>query len=249
MRAPAAELRKLATLPGVWIGAAVGLVAPPAITVIAARQAASYGVGADADDGYQGLALMGVVGAIVIGVLSVSSEYRAEDAESGGGRPIATALVVRPGRFGLLAAKLAAVGVVVAVLAAVATAGTLTTSALASDVPLRLLDSGELVREAGVVVFWVLTAWIAQGITLLTRGGVVPLAVLIINSSLVSVSYLLSRVIPAANYLPDVAGFSMFIRTRETTVDVAPAAGGLVMLLWTAAVVAAAAIVFHRRDA
>ena len=57
MRLLAAELRKLATLPGVWIGAAVSLLVPAGFVIIAARQAAHYGGLPDADDGYGQLAL------------------------------------------------------------------------------------------------------------------------------------------------------------------------------------------------
>ena len=74
MRALAAELRKLTTLPGVWIGIAVGLLVPAGITLIAARQRAHYGTPTSPEDGYDQLGLLGVAAAIIIGVLAVSSE-------------------------------------------------------------------------------------------------------------------------------------------------------------------------------
>lgn len=249
MRELAAELRKLATLPGVWIGMAAGLI-PVAVTAYAEHvQAAQYGTPPSPDDGYFQLIGLGVVGAIIIGVIAVSSEYGSEDAESGGGRPITTALTVHPRRIGLLLAKLAAVGIVVTLLAAVATTLTLIVRALALDEGLSSLDTDELARGSGVIVYWVLTGWIAQGITLLTRSGIVPLAVLIVNSAAVPVTYLLSQAIPAAGYLPDRAGYSMVIRTQPTTVQIDPVIGGLVMVAWTVAIVAVAAVAFHRRDA
>lgn len=249
MRLLAAELRKLATLPGVWIGAAVSLLVPAGFVIIAARQAAHYGVLPDADDGYGQLALLGVIGAIVIGVLAVASEYAAEDAESGGGRPIATSLTVRPGRLGLLAAKLSATGLVVVLAAAVSTPATLVVSSLANFGDLSAVGVGDVGRGLGVVIYWLLTALIAAGITLLTRGGTIPMAVLIVNSSVVSVTYLLSQRVAAANFFPDLAGIAMFIRTRPTSLTIEPLVGGLVMFGWTVALLAIGAAVFQRRDA
>jgi hypothetical protein len=95
----------------------------------------------------------------------------------------------------------------------------------------------------------VLTALLAYGITLLTRSGVLPLSVLILNTSVVSVSFLLSRAVPAAGYLPDLAGAHMFVRRIDSPVDIAPATGGLVMAGWVLAVLSAAVFVFRRRDA
>lgn len=250
MRALAAELRKLATLTGVWIGAAIGLIIPVAITAYVENiQAPQYGTPPSPDDGYQQLIIIGVLGAIIIGVLAVSSEYAVEDAESGGGRPLATALTVHPKRVSLLLAKFAAVGIVVTLLAAVATTLTLIAKALPLEEGLSSLGADDLARGTGVIVYWVLTGWIAQGITLLTRSGIIPLAVLIVNSTAVPFSYLLSQAIPAAGFLPDRAGYSMVIRTQPTTLHLDPVIGGLVMLAWTLAIAAAGAVAFHRRDA
>lgn len=249
MRLLAAELRKLATLPGVWIGAVVAMVAPAGFVIIAARQAAHYGVLPDADDGYGQLALLGVIGAIVIGVLAVASEYAAEDAEAGGGRPIATSLTVRPGRLGLLAAKLSATGLAVVLLAALSTPLTLVVGSLANFGDLSAVGSEDVGRGLGVVIYWLLTALIAAGTTLLTRSGTIPMAVLIVNSSVVSVTYLLSQRVAAANFFPDLAGIAMFIQTRPTSLTIEPLVGGLVMLGWTVALLAIGAAVFQRRDA
>ncbi|WP_245583910.1 hypothetical protein [Paenibacillus terrigena] len=99
-------------------------------------------------------------------------------------------------------------------------------------------------RLIGVVYYWKLTALLAFGITVLTKNGIIPLAVLMINSSFVSFSYLLSRVTKLAFYLPDRAGTDMFMSDRFHT----PFTGGLVMFAWVVVLFIVAAIVFHRRD-
>ena len=74
------------------------------------------------------------------------------------------------------------------------------------------------------------------------------MAVLVANSSAVTVTYLLAQSIPAANYLPDLAGMPMFTTVR-TSVEIAPLTGGLVMAAWVIALLIAAGAVFTRRDA
>lgn len=68
-------------------------------------------------------------------------------------------------------------------------------------------------RLTGAICYWTFTALLALGITLLTKNGILPLAVLIINSSVVSFSVLLYRVTKLAFYLPDRAGAEMFMFT------------------------------------
>ena len=71
----------------------------------------------------------------------------------------------------------------------------------------------------------------------------------IVNSTVVSVSYLLSKVIDLAAYLPDIAGVQMFIRRADFPVELAPVTAGLVMTVWVVALLAVGAVLFHRRDA
>ncbi len=221
------ELLKLAGLPSVWAAAALGLLVPPLIAFLNTRT-----VGTGIDSGYVELGF-GVVGALVLGVVAAGSEYR--------GRQITTSLICVPSRARFLLAKTGALALTVALLAAVTAVGTLSITGS--------LSAGAVPRIVGVVVYWVLTALLANGITLLTRSGVLPLTILILNTSVVSVSYLLTRVTPLAGYLPDLAGARMFIRDIRSPVDLAPLTGGLVMAAWVLAVLAVAAAVFHRRDA
>ncbi|GII84536.1 hypothetical protein Ssi03_25260 [Sphaerisporangium siamense] len=250
MRALAAEASKLASLPAVWIAAAVGVLLPSLIAVMnsaAARGATVEPAGTNT--GYYELAF-GVVGVIVLGVVAVSSEYVTESAELGGGRQITTSLTVVPSRLRLLLAKMSAVAIAGALLAVVAVVATMGAVRFVLGEHAPALGVEDVPRLAGVVFYWVGTALLSSGITVLARHGVVPLAVLIANTSVVSVTYLLTKVTPLANYLPDLAGSRMFVRKlARDTVEISPLTGGLVMAAWVAGLLGIAALVFIRRDA
>jgi ABC-2 type transport system permease protein len=231
MRLVRAELLKLLGLPSAWAALALCLVVGPAIGYLNRHLPSP-------DAGYEEL-VFGVVGAIVLGVVAVSGEYRAEIAEDAATRQIVTSLTSVPSRPRFLAAKAGALILTMAVTAAVTATMTLTVRNASIAVP-RLL---------GVVVYFVLTALLAFGVTLITRSGLVPLTVLIVNATVVSVSFLISRVLPAANYLPDLAGARMFIRHGQFNLPIGPVTGGVVMTCWTVAVVGIGAATFCRRDA
>ncbi|MEV0731334.1 hypothetical protein [Polymorphospora sp. NPDC050346] len=251
-----AELRKALGLPGVVVGAALAVVVPVGIAALSAfslrsaldsGRAATLADPSTVDSGFGELGL-GVVGAAILGVVIVSSEYTANRVKAGGGRQVSTTLTAMPHRLRVLAAKLAVLTALVVVLAAVA-------------VPLTLAVSGFLLgdhaqpygdhpaRAVGAGLYWLLTAWLAFGITLLTRSGIVPLVVIVANASLVSVTYLLARSVPAARFLPDVAGAQMFAREYHAPDMLDPVTGGLVMAAWAVALLAVAGTVFVRRDA
>jgi ABC-2 type transport system permease protein len=231
MRLVRAELLKLLGLPSAWAALALCLIVGPAIGYLNRHLPSP-------DAGYQEL-VFGVVGAIVLGVVAVSGEYRAESAEDAATRQIVTSLTAVPSRPRLLAAKAGALILTMVVTAAV----TATMTLIVRNAPIAVP------RLLGVVVYFVLTALLAFGVTLITRSGIVPLTVLIVNATVVSVSFLISRVLPAANYLPDLAGARMFIRHGEFNLPIGPLTGGVVMACWTVAVVGAGATVFCRRDA
>ncbi|MFE5571568.1 ABC transporter permease [Amycolatopsis japonica] len=238
MRAYRGELRKLASLPSVWAAVAIGVLLPAVLTFLNARAAARRG--GNVDLGFQELAF-GVVGAIILGVVAVSSEYTTEGENAGGGRQITTSLTVVPSRWRLLITKLAAMITVVAALATVSSAVTLTI--------VEALGVSDFGRLPGVVLYWVLTALLASGLTLLTRNGILPLTVLILNTSVVTVTYLLTKLTPLAAFFPDLAGFRMFIERVELPVRLSPVTGGLVMTAWVAALLAAGFLLFRGRDA
>jgi ABC-2 type transport system permease protein len=219
------ELLKLAGLPSVWVAAALCLLVPPALVVLAGQNVQDTG-----DRGFVELTV-GVLGALALGTVAAGSEFR--------GRQIRTSLLCVPSRLRLLTAKIAAVALTVAV------------AALVSAV-LTLVVAGAPVagaRVAGLVVYWVLDALLAFGITLLLRSGVLPLTVMIVNTTAVSFTYLLTKVTPLAAYLPDMAGAHMFIHDMNTPDELSPVTAGLVMAAWVVALLTVAGLVFHRRDA
>jgi ABC-2 type transport system permease protein len=244
-----AELRKLLGLPTAWAGLVLGTLLAPAIVLLNSsytRRAIADGTLTDPSDlGLNDLGV-GLIGPLILGVVVVSSEYTSTGEDAPGARQLTATLMAVPDRWRLLAAKTIALVLVVAAQAAVTAAATVT---------LTQVLYGELVpavapgRVAAAILYWVLTALLAYAITLITRNGIVPLTLLIINSGVVSVSYLLTKVSDLAAYLPDIVGAQMFIRGADFPVKVAPVTAGLVMTAWIAALLAIGAVLFHRRDA
>ncbi|MEX3617000.1 ABC transporter permease [Paenibacillus glucanolyticus] len=253
MRAFNAELSKLFSLPGIWLAFLIGAIAPAVIAALdstAQKEEIIAGVSTRLSEvGYIGLAL-GVQGVIILGVLSVSSEYLTESSESGGGQQITTSLTVVSSRLHFLLAKAGAVTAISILLCIVAMMTTVSATHLILG---EYVPAFEWSRLIGVVCYWTFTALLAFGITVLTKNGIIPLTVLMINSSLVSFSVLLSKVTKLAFYLPDRAGLEMFMFFDDRSNAIldrfhTPFTGGLVMFAWVAFFFIAAAIVFHRRD-
>ncbi|MFK4086453.1 hypothetical protein ACI2LF_20245 [Kribbella sp. NPDC020789] len=240
MNALRAELRKVSTLPAVWAGLALTLFGSIGITLLeTSRDSAS------AFSTAIGSMPVGTIGAVVVGVVAFSSEYTANNADAGGGRQIITTLTVTAGRVRLLIAKITTI-VLLVVASAVVTLPT--TIGIAWAVTGRPLGF-ELTPCVGGTVYWVLSGLLGFAITVMIRNGVVPLIVLIVNSSLVSVSYLLTKLTSLAFWLPDLAGRRLFggVRTVDGGLDAVP--GGLVMAGWAVLFCVAAGFVFTRRDA
>lgn len=258
MRAFNAELSKLFSLPGIWLAFLIGAFAPAVIAAfdsIVEKEDIIAGVSTRLSEiGYSGLGF-GVQGVIILGVLAVSSEYLTESSESGGGRQITTSLAVVSSRLHFLLAKAGAVTVISILLCMVAM---MTTASAMHLILGEYAPAFEVSRLIGVVCYWTFNALLAFGITVLTKNGMIPLAVLMINSSVVSFSVLLSKITKLAFYLPDRAGLEMFMFTSDkfhtpSTVSLfdrfhTPFTGGLVMFAWVAVFFIIAAIVFHRRD-
>ncbi|HLU44680.1 MAG TPA: hypothetical protein VKZ67_06660 [Natronosporangium sp.] len=254
----AGELHKAATLPAVWGGVAGALLGALAVTLlnsVAARaalengRAEAWGSTSPFENAYAAMPLT-VVGAVVLGVVVISSEYTANRADAGGGRQIATTLTVTPYRIQVLAAK--AITVVVGVMV-IAPATLLVTVGLA-----RLVIGGgaetvsvtaAVTRCLGGTLYATLTGLIAFAVTVLTRSGILPLLVLIMNSTLVSGSLLLTKLTPLAHWLPDLAGRRLFGGLDTVDGGLAPLPGAIVMSGWTLALLVIAGAVFSRRDA
>ena len=257
-----AELRKLGTLPGVWIAAAAavigsgGITALNAFTVRGAVESGSIERLADTsmfESGFAAIPILGVAASVAIGALAIGSEYTADRAEAGGARQLATSLTATPNRLLLFLTKALVVALATAATAAVA---------IPANYALALVISGGLgtevvsadamlTRSLGAALYWVLMALIAFAITALARSVMIPLVVLIANSSLVSVTLLLSNLTPLANWLPDMAGRNLFGFSPEYAMPggLEPQLGSIVMAAWAVGLVALAAGFFHRRDA
>ncbi|GIP50647.1 hypothetical protein J53TS2_42380 [Paenibacillus sp. J53TS2] len=246
MRAFNAELSKLFSLPGIWLSLLIGAFAPALIAALdsmAQRAEIIAGISTRLSEvGYIGFAL-GVQGVIILGVLAVSSEYSIESSESGGGQQITTSLTVVSSRLHLLLAKAGAVIVVSILLCILAIMTTISATYLVLG---EYTPAFEWSKLFGVVCYWVFTALLAFGITVLTKNGTIPLAVLIINTSFVSFSFLLSKVTKLALYLPDRVGIEMFMLTGDQFLS--PFMGGLAMFAWVVVLFITATIVFNRRD-
>lgn len=249
MSAVAAEWRKLRSLPSALVAIGLTLVAMPALGMSTANRLAAQldagggrvlGTVTTLTVGFE-LVPFAVLGPVVLGVVMIGSEYTRGSQDSGGGRQITASLTAVPVRGRLLLAKavvLAGVSAALAVVVIPATIG-LAQAALGAHGH----TWAELApRVAGAVAYWVLMPLIAFAVTVVTRSGIVPMVFFVVNSSFVSVTYLLTRVTPLAAYLPDMAGSRMFTGQG-------PVQGGLVMLAWTAGLLAVATLVFTRRDA
>lgn len=261
-RTVSAEFRKLLTLPGIWIALAVTVLGSAAITLLNASMQRDAVLAGDTsrlsetstfESSFAAAPIVGVVGAVVIGSLAIGSEYTADRAESGGARQIATSLSATPNRWLLFTSKLTAVVLVTAASAAVSIPGNY---ALALAMTRGLgtetvtLDEG-VARSLGAALYWVLMGLIAFAITALARSVMIPLAVLVANSSVVPFSILLSDVTPLAAWLPDTAGRKLFGLPDQfiTAGNLDTLTGAITMAAWAVALITAAGIVFRRRDA
>lgn len=256
--AVAAERRKATTLPGVLVGLAVMVLGPMAIVGVnlgytrsALQEGSTDPSLGDVIDLAMVGAPIGTVGAVVIGVLVAASEYTRARAEVGGGAQITTTLLAVSGRTTTLAAKIAVTIALVGIAGVVSVAaGVAVASAGLGDlatVPATL--EALLPRLGGALLFWSMSALMALAIGLLARNALIPLILLVGNSSVVSVSMLLSMATDVAFYLPDVAGIRLLGSANVVDGALEPTLGGFVMAGWTAAALVAAAVVLKRRDA
>ncbi|MDP3953001.1 ABC transporter permease [Microbacterium sp.] len=252
LRAIRGEFRKTMSLPAALVGIAIALLAPLGIALLAAVNngrppgAASP---SPADVVFNAMAL-GTVGAVILGVIVVSSEFAVNSPDAGGGRQISATLIAVPSRLIVLVSKVAVVIIVVSLTAAATTtAGLWLVHAIVGSGPDDLLDM--VTRSAGVALYWTCMALIAFAVTVLTRSGIAPLVWFIANSSVISVSLLLSKLTPAARYLPDLAGMRLFAAPSSIAVQdpLEPVSGAIVMTAWGLGLLTISATAFSRRDA
>ncbi len=253
-----AEFRKTVTLPGTSVGIAVALLGSCAITLLNGLQIrAAVDAGKPETAAYTSpfetaFAAMpiGTIAAIIVGVIAFSSEYAINSADTGGGRQITATLTATAHRASVLAAKAITVVLLIVVAAALTLPATIgiAHAVIGAAGTETVAPHEAMTRCLGGTLYWILTGLMAFATAVLTRNGVIPLIVLIVNSSVVSVSLLLTKLTPLAHWLPDLAGRRLFggLDTIEGGLDATP--GALVMAGWTALLLASAVIAFHRRD-
>jgi len=240
-----AELRKASTLRAVWAGLAVTFLGSIAVTVLNAKHG-----GSTPFETAFGSMPVGTVGSVVIGVVAFSSEYTTNSADAGGGRQITTTLTMTPQRIRILLAKMLTIALLAVGSAVITLPTTIGIANLVVDSDAPEVGLGDAVtRCLGGTLYWMLMALLAFAATVVLRNGVIPLIAMIVNSSLVSVSFLLTKLTSLAFYLPDIAGLGLFrgVARVEGGLDAVP--GGLVMAGWALLFCAVAGFVFTRRDA
>ena len=231
-RVVAAEAVKLRGLPAIWATAG-GTVAAGAVLGAAT---ASHPGAAEVADVLGATVPFLQVGAILLGVLAVATEYS--------GRQIAVTLVAMPRRLPLLCGKAAA-----GLLLVSATAG-LTVAAAGGAAWAVLARRGEAPeadwwRLAGMVAYLSLIGLLALAATVLLRSLVASLVVM--EALVLIVSPLLATATEHARWLPDRAGARLYLPAVEGAWGWE--AGGAVLAGWIVVAAAAGAVAFLARDA
>ncbi|TWD73400.1 hypothetical protein FB561_7289 [Kribbella amoyensis] len=225
----AAELIKLRTLPAVWITSLLTVAA--AVLVTAADASSSVDPAADAVTVALGSVAYLQVGSIVLGVLSVASEY--------GSHELRTTLTATPNRVVSLTAKAVAQLIAITATSVIALAAGLATAVLMTD---EVRTS--LWWVAGAAAYLVLVGLLAGAVTVVIRSLLPALGVAL--GGVVIASPLLGSVTDQVRWLPDQAGRALY------SVDpgpFAPAGGGAVLLAWVLCIGTVAVVAFLKRDA
>lgn len=262
MRYLVAEARKLAGVRAAWVGAGITLVVPPGVAALngsslaRAIETGNQGVFlslSTADSGFMELTI-GVIGILVIAVTSVSSEFVRTRGALGRTRQVSSTLTALPDRGRLGGAKVTVLVGGIVLLAAVAIPATLATSRFVLG---RHASAVNPWHGVGVAGLYVTMGLLAQAITTLARGGLVPLVVLIANSSVVSLGMLALQVTPWARYLPDIAATSLVLTNADfpaefggvTGQPLPPGSAAWTLLAWSVLAVVVTVAGWIRRDA
>lgn len=252
-----AEAIKLATLPSVWLASTLAVVFPVLFAVTNAqmlRQALATGQTSGllststANEGW-GQLTFGVVGIVVFGVVAISSEYTQNTQAVDGSRQVSTTMAALPKRLAVLVAKLVLVVLWVLVLGAITIPVTVATTQVLLGPYATPLGPDLMVRFAGVLAYWVVMALLSFMLATLTRSGLVPLAFLLTNASMVSFSLLLAKVTDLARFLPDIAAYSLFLTESPVSQPLATVSAIIVLTIWGAASCGVALCTYVLRDA
>ncbi|WP_234338151.1 ABC transporter permease [Streptomyces sp. NRRL F-5727] len=242
-RACRAEWTKLRTETGVrWL--VVALVVVTVAVGAATSSTVRPPVGDPARTALGGVAA-GQAVAAVLGVLSAGGEY--------GTRMIQLTLAAVPDRSAVLAAKAAVLSVVVAAAGTVAVAGSLAAGKVLLPGAPALTDGPALRAGFGSVLYLVLVALLALGVTLAVRDSAVASGAAL---TLLYLFPLLSKVVAdpwlqrqLARVGPMPAGLAVQATTDLSRLPLGPWVGLGVLTLWAAAAVLVGGAVLRRRDA
>ncbi len=258
MRLVGIELWKLMTLRMTWVGVAVAVLFPPLVALSSAatvRSLLGQGIGAEelraglVDRGF-GEMTVGLVGVVLIAAAAMGSELHRGRSAGAPAPELTTTLRVVPNRRRLLAAKVAAVAVVVTLVWLVAVFPTLWLSFSGLREWMAEPGWGDGGRMIGSLAYHHLVALLTLGAVTVSGRSLIVLVVFITNLTMVSFSHLLAFITPAARFLPDMAGQQMFLRHDPWDRELlSPVAGGLVMAGWAAVLLVGAGLVFDRRPA
>ncbi|WP_448759588.1 ABC transporter permease [Actinomyces oricola] len=252
-----AELKKLCTLTSIWVATASCVLVPVGLAALSARamhRALSTGEerglsSASTVDAGFGHLIFGTIGVVVIGVIIMSSEYARNAQKVGRSRQLTTTMIAAPRRFRAVASKIVVLCMWVIATSVVATAVTTITSRHILGEYASPLDGTCWRRVAGVSVFWVTMALISCAFTAVTRSGVLPLVVLLANSTVLSFSRLLALVTDSARYLSDTAALSMFLVESPVEGAVDAATGFYVCAAWALLAIGVIVVSWVTRDA
>ena len=249
-----AEILKAVTLAGVRRTLIAGAVIPALLTWFNAR-AALRGWQAGADGWTtQDLAQIGVTESLLaaaalaaVGVMLVSSEYRELSVDQGGGYERVTTALAIPRRGPGLAAKM-----LVALLLMVPVA--VTTNLLSTAVALWILEPAGIgwdrERIAGMLAgcwYMIATGLLGASVTMVLRSGLVPMVYLVVNNTLFSPGFLLTRLTAAAWYLPDTSLIGLVVARMDDPHQPTKVVSGLVAAGWLAVVMVVAWVLERRR--
>jgi ABC-2 type transport system permease protein len=238
------ELTKLRTLRSTSWSLATYLIGSLGLALLTGVYVARAGAGpVDAvAAGHSGLRL-GVLALVVLGVLSVSSEFSTGTIHS--------SLTAVPRRGVFVASKLLSGGALAAAasLVVVVASFLVTQAALGSRYGVSLGDPGVLRSLVGGVLYATLLYVFAAGLAACLRSSALTIGILVPLLSMVStVLSNLPGVRAVARFLPDVAGGQVLMGQPQPG-QLGPWSGLAVLLAWTVVAVAAGYAAVLRRDA
>lgn len=178
------------------------------------------------------------IGPILIGVLTVATEYQ--------GSQIRTTVTATPNRLLLLAGKtLAYLGA-----AAITSGAAVGVGLITATITLTFRDTkpaGDVngLPVAGATAYLVLIGLLSLALTILLHSLVPPLVTIL--SLVLIASPLISNYTEQARWLPDRAGGLLYLANTDTVLT--PAAGAFVLLAWIITTATAATLSFTTRDA